>query len=145
MISAPYGHSSQSDTAWHEVSVAHWCRELNVTRRNMTKLCLIFKEAYVIVSKQKNLTLLYFLFCTWPVRNLKLVYDSATTSFGGISVFFPGTWHMPAPLFKAQYSHFLTLFSFSFSLFFLCFCTPGFRKHRCMDNPGVPAEETRPL
>lgn len=47
----------------------------------MTKLCLIFTEAYVIVSKHKKLTLLYFLFCICPALNLELVYESSTTSF----------------------------------------------------------------
>ena len=51
--------------------------------------------------------------------------------------FFPEKWYMPAPLFKTHYSHHWGDFVFIF------FFTPGFRRHRCMDNPRVPAEETR--
>lgn len=42
---------------------------------------------------------------------------------------------MPASLLKAHYSHFPTLPVF---WFFFYFFTPGFRRHRCMDNPGDP-------
>lgn len=140
MLSSPYSHSSLRDRVRHEVSVAHWCRELNLTCNNM-KNALFLWEAYLIVSKQNMLTFVCFL--TWSDLNLKLVYESATASLGHFSFSFHEHDTSLLPFSRVT----TPTFSLSFSrmFLFLSFSTPGFRRHRCMDNPAVPAEETCPL
>lgn len=117
-----------SDTVWHGVSVAHWCRELGLTWRHMTKLCLIITEAYIIDSalKKKKVTLLFHLFCIWPMLDLKSVFESPTNSFGYFSVSFQEhdtcLLHFPRltpPIFPLSPSLILSLPS-----------PPGFRRHR---------------
>lgn len=102
-----------SDTVWHGVSVAHWCRELGLTWRHMTKLCLIITEAYIIDSalkKKSNSAFSSVLHLTYAGPKVGVWITNQLLWL--FQCFFPGTWHMPASLSKAHSSHFS-----SFSLF----------------------------